>query len=86
MKKITGKQKKKSNSQQKAIKIKQGFTEKESKIANEVNKYSTRVGTGFGSKVNIHLDAIGGGGGGDKNLDFESLQPPPKKKTTKKLT
>ena len=86
MKKITGKQKKKSNSQQKAIKIKQGFTEKESKIANEVNKYSTRVGTGFVSKVNIHLDPIEGGGGGDKNLDFESLQPPPQKKTTKKLT
>ena len=64
MKEITGKQKKKSHSQQKAIKIKQGFTEKESKIAKEVNKYSTRVGTGFVSKVNIHLDAIGGGGGG----------------------
>ena len=73
MKEITGKQKKKSHSQQKAIKIKQGFTEKESKIAKEVNKYSTRVGTGFVSKVNIHLDAIGGE---VKSLDFDLLQPP----------
>ena len=53
MKEITGKQKIKSNSLPKAIKTKQGITEKESKIAKEFNKYFASVGTPLTSKIPI---------------------------------
>ena len=53
MEEMTGKQKTKSSSLSKAIKIKQGITEKESEIAKEFNKYFTSVGTALASKVPI---------------------------------
>ena len=53
MKEITGKQKTKSSSLPKAIKTKQGITEKESEIAKEFNKYFTSVGTALASKIPI---------------------------------
>ena len=53
MKEITGKQKKKSSFLPKAIKTKQGITEKESEIAKELNKYFTSVGTALASKILI---------------------------------
>ena len=53
MKEITGKQKKKSSSVPKAIKTKQGITEKEIKIAKEFNKYFTSVGTVLASKIPV---------------------------------
>ena len=53
MKEITGKQKKKSSSLPKAIKTKQGITEKEIEIAKEFNKYFTSVGTALASKVPV---------------------------------
>ena len=53
MKEITGKQKKKPSFLPKAIKIKQGITEKESEIAKELNKYFTSVGTALASKILI---------------------------------
>ena len=53
MKEITGKQKKKSSSLPKAIKTKQGITEKEIKIAKEFNKYLTSVGTALASKIPV---------------------------------
>ena len=51
MKEITGKQKKKSSSLPKAIKTKQGITEKEIDIAKELNRYFTSVGTALASKI-----------------------------------
>ena len=53
MKEITGKQKKKSSSLPKAIKTKQGITEKEIEIAKEFNKYFTSVGTALASKIPV---------------------------------
>ena len=53
MEEITDKQKTKSSSLSKAIKIKQGITEKESEIAKEFNKYFTSVDTALASKVPI---------------------------------
>ena len=51
MKEITWKQIKKSSSLLKAIKTKQGNVEKESKVANECNKYFTSEGTALASKI-----------------------------------
>ena len=45
--------KKKSSSLPKAIKTKQGITEKEIKIAKEFNKYFTSVGTALASKIPV---------------------------------
>ena len=44
---------KKSSSLPKAIKTKQGITEKEIKIAKEFNKYFTSVGTALASKIPV---------------------------------
>ena len=44
---------KKSSFLPKAIKTKQGITEKESEIAKELNKYFTSVGTALASKILI---------------------------------
>ena len=51
MEEITGKQKKKSSCLPKAIKTKQGITEKESEIAKEFNKQITSVSTALASKI-----------------------------------
>ena len=53
MKEITGKQQKKSSSLPKAIRTKQGITEKESEISKEFNKYFTSVGTALASKISV---------------------------------
>ena len=53
MKEITGKQKTNSSSLPKAVKTKQGITEKEIKIAKEFDKYLTSVGTTLASKIPI---------------------------------
>ena len=59
MKEITGKQKTKSSSLPKAIKTKQGITEKKIKIAKEFNKYLTSVGTTIASKNPIVSKDVG---------------------------
>ena len=53
MKEITSKQQKKSSSLLKAIKTKQGITEKESEISKEFNKYFTSVDTALASKIPV---------------------------------
>ena len=53
MKEIIGKQKTKSSSLPKAIKTKQGITEKKSEIAKEFNKHFTSVGPALASKIPI---------------------------------
>lgn len=53
MKRISENQKMKSNSLSNAIKTKQGITEKESKIAKELNNYFIGVGIAFARKIPI---------------------------------
>ena len=53
MKRISENQKMNSNSLSNAIKTKQGITEKESKIAKELNNYFIGVGTAFARKILI---------------------------------
>ena len=53
MKEIIGTQKKKSSSLPKAIKTKQGITEKEIEIVKEFNKYFTSVVTALATKIPV---------------------------------
>ena len=54
----------------KAIKTKQGFTEKESEIAKEFNKYSISVGTALASKIPIVTKDVSG----YKELSFKEFE------------
>ena len=53
MKEVTGEQKKKSSSLPKAIKNKQGITEREIKFAKEFNKYFTSLGSALARKIPV---------------------------------